>query len=563
MIEGIAISNIGVIESAHLNFSSGFNCLTGETGAGKTMVLTALGLLLGGRGDSGAVRHGSDQLRVSAEWSLPAESSVGELVNRIGGDFQDGHLTVNRSLTADGKSRVSIGGAVAPVSALAEIGEQLVAVHGQSDQLRLRSPIAQREALDRFANAELAVPLEAYRSAFQQWREALKRLERLRNNSSADQARAVELREFLNQMETHEPAPGELDELQVRIQKIESVAALSEAAALAHEALSSTEREVDASTLVGQARRALESMANKDAEMASLAERSADLALALADLSADLSRYLSALEVSPGELDRLQERRSLLNSLCRRWGGTLEELIEREALAQTELLDLEAGDDQIEKLEQLVADQESQLAALAGEVSLIRTRAASQLSAQVTAELKELALGGAVFEVSISRDSDFDANGIDSIEFLLAPHAGSSPRPLHKGASGGELSRVMLAIELVLADEHQSSTMVFDEVDSGVGGKAAVELGRRLQRLARTTQVIVVTHLPQVAAFADNQLRVLKASDGSVTSSSVIQLDREGRVEELARMLSGEPESEVAREHAEQLLKNAEQAKLG
>lgn len=562
MIEGISISNIGVIESASLNFSSGFNCLTGETGAGKTMVLTALGLLLGGRGDSGAVRHGSDQLRVSAEWALPTRSTVAEMVDRIGGDFQDGHLTVNRSLTSDGKSRVSIGGAMAPVSALAEIGEQLVAVHGQSDQLRLRSPLAQREALDRFAHAELSTPLQAYRSAYQQWREALKRLDRLRNNSSADQARAIELREFLNQMEAHEPAEGELDELQVRIQKIESVAALSEAATLAHEALSSTDREVDASTLVGQARRALESVASKDSEIAALASRSSDMAMAMSDLAADLSRYLATLEVSPGELDRLQERRSLLNSLCRRWGGTLEELREREVLAQSELLDLEAGDDQIEKLEQLVVAQESQLSALAGEVSSIRARAAAELATQVTAELKELALGGAVFEVSVTQGTDFDSNGLDSIEFLLAPHAGSAPRPLHKGASGGELSRVMLAIELVLADEHQSSTMVFDEVDSGVGGKAAVELGRRLQKLARTTQVIVVTHLPQVAAFADTQLRVLKASDGSVTSSSVVALDRQGRVEELARMLSGEPESDVAREHAEQLLKNAEQAKL-
>lgn len=557
MIDQISISNIGVIEAASLELSPGFNCLTGETGAGKTMVLTALGLLLGGRADSGAVRHGSEQLRVSASWSLGELPVVAEKVAELGGDFQGGELVVNRSLSAEGKSRVSIGGASAPVSALADIGENLVAVHGQSDQLRLKSPVAQREALDRFASAELLETLEAYRQGFKQWRDTQRRLERLRNSSSADQARALELREFLNQLEAAAPTPEELDELQLRIQRIESVAALSEAAVLAQDLLSSTEREADALGLIGQVRRALDSVAAKDNEIANLALRAGEVSALLTDLASDVSRYVSGLEVSPGELDRLQERRAALNSLCRRWGGTLPELIERSKNAANDLMDLESGDEQFEKLEQLEADQLSQISHLASELTAVRIAAAEKLGSAVTSELKELALGGAEFVVRVVATQDFDSNGRDSVEFLLAPHPGAAPRPVHKGASGGELSRVMLAIELVLADEHQLPTMVFDEVDSGVGGRAAVELGRRLKKLSKSTQVIVVTHLPQVAAFADTQLKVTKSSDGLVTSSSVVRLQDSERVTELARMLSGDTESDVALGHAEQLLQNA------
>ena len=560
MIDHISISNIGVIEAASLELSPGFNCLTGETGAGKTMVLTALGLLLGGRADSGAVRHGADQLRVSATWSLGDLQVVAEKVAELGGDFQGGELVVNRSLSAEGKSRVSIGGASAPVSALAELGENLVAVHGQSDQLRLKSPAAQREALDRFASAELQETLEAYRQGFKQWRETQRRLERLRNSSSADQARALELREFLNQLEAADPKPDELDELQLRIQRIESVAALSEAAVLAQDLLSSTEREADAIGLVGQVRRTLDSVAAKDGEIAGLALRAGEVSALLTDLASEVSRYVSGLEVSPGELDRLQERRASLNSLCRRWGGDLAELLERSKSAVNELMDLESGDEQLEKLEQLEADQLAQISHLATQLTTIRTSAAEQLGAAVTTELKELALGGAEFVVRVLATEDFDSNGRDSVEFLLAPHPGAAPRPVHKGASGGELSRVMLAIELVLADEHQLPTMVFDEVDSGVGGRAAVELGRRLKKLSKNTQVIVVTHLPQVAAFADTQLKVTKSSDGLVTSSSVVRLKDAERVTELARMLSGDTESDLALGHAEQLLQNARQS---
>lgn len=562
MIEQLSISNIGVIESATLELSPGFNCLTGETGAGKTMVLTALGLLLGGRADSGTVRHGADQLRVSANWSVAGLTDVAAKVAELGGDFQNGDLVVNRSLSAEGKSRVNIGGASAPVSALAELGENLVAVHGQSDQLRLKSPAAQREALDRFAKEDLSQVLLAYREGFRQWRDTQRRLERLRNSTSADQARALELREFLNQLEAADPKPDELDELQLKIQRIESLAALSEAASMAQELLSSTERDADAIGLVGQVKRSLDSVAGKDEAIAALALQAAEVSTILSDLAAEISRYLAGLEVSPGELDRLQERRAALNSLCRRWGGTLPDLIARSQQAVTDLQDLESGDEQIEKLEQLEVSQLAQISSLATDITLIRRRAGEHLGAAVTVELKELALGGAEFLVQVVEGIEFDSNGRDSVEFLLAPHPGATPRPVHKGASGGELSRVMLAIELVLADEHQLPTMVFDEVDSGVGGKAAVELGRRLQKLSKNTQVIVVTHLPQVAAFADTQLRVTKSSDGSVTSSSVVSLDSTQRVEELARMLSGDTESDVAREHAQQLLQNARQSSL-
>lgn len=550
MIESIAIRNLGVIEQAELDFGPGFTALTGETGAGKTMVLTALGLLLGGRADSGSVRTGANQLFVEGCWRQAA-GKLTERLTELGAEIASDELLINRSVSTEGRSRAAVSGASVPISVLAELAGELVVVHGQSDQLRLRSASAQREALDSFGGEQLASALAAYQQTYRAWRETEARLERLRNASSADAVRAAELRAFLDDLERIKPEAGELQNAIERIERLSNIDSLRANATSAREALSGELGELDAYGLLGVARKQLEQ--SGDSELAQLALTLGEAAELVRDVSGQLASYLAKLELDPAQLEQLQQRRAELSGFSKKYGADLEVLIERAAQAHAELIDLDSGDEQIERLEQLFEAQLAQLGAAAASLTAARKQAAAGLAEQVSAELSALAMSGARFGVAVAQQ-EFDSHGADRIEFLLAPHAGSEPRALAKGASGGELSRVMLAIELTLAGSQAVPTMIFDEVDAGVGGAAAVELGRRLKQLSQSTQVIVVTHLPQVAAFADTQLRVSKDSSGGFTASSVERLDADARVAELARMLSGTPESEVAREHARELL---------
>jgi DNA repair protein RecN (Recombination protein N) len=552
LIESIAIRNLGVIQQAELEFGSGFTALTGETGAGKTMVLSALGLLLGGRADSGAVRSGATQLFVEGRWQLTSDfESLTARLAELGADIETGELLVNRSVSSEGRSRAAVGGASVPVAVLAELAEQLVAVHGQSDQLRLKSATAQREALDAFAGEALSVVKASYQQAYSAWRDTARRLERLKNSSETDRLRAATLREFLNELERLNPQPGELDELISKLERMSNIEALRAEALAAHEALSSDLSDVDAITLLGLAKKQLD--ASSDPLLRNLAAGLVEATELARDTSRELANYLATLDLDPVQLEQLQQRRADLTQFTRKHQRDLDELIASAAGVSAELLDLDSGDDQLERLDQLAEAQLSQLGVAAKELSAARTVAAAALARGVSEELAALAMGGSSLSVSVT-GQDFEAHGADKVEFLLAAHPGAEPRPLGKGASGGELSRVMLAIELVLAGNGQLPTMIFDEVDAGVGGAAAVELGRRLRKLSESTQVIVVTHLPQVAAFADTQLRVSKDSSGGFTASSVEQLDGEERVLELARMLSGNPDSDVARTHARELL---------
>jgi DNA repair protein RecN (Recombination protein N) len=397
--------------------------------------------------------------------------------------------------------------------------------------------------------------LEQYRVAYDAWRDTERRLERLRGATASDQARAQYLRDFIADMEKLDPQPGELTEIEEQINRLSNVEALRVASATAHSAISAEDGGPDGLSLLGAARRALES--SGDAELMRLAQEVSLQIESLGEVSRSLASYLTDLEADPARLDQLQNRKAELNALCKRHGGELEDLITRRPEAQTELLDLDSGEDQIEKLEQLLEGQLSQLSGVAGLLTAARKQAGVEFSAEVGGELANLAMSGARLDVQITELPNFESHGADRIEILLASHPGAAPRPLGKGASGGELSRIMLAIELVLADKQPLPTLIFDEVDAGVGGAAAVELGRRLQRLAENTQVIVVTHLPQVAAFAHHQIRIKKDSSGGFTVSSASEITGAERELELARMLSGNPESEVALQHARELLRES------
>lgn len=561
VIEEISIRNLGVIEAATLPLGPGFTALTGETGAGKTMVVTALGLLLGARADSAVVRSGAEQALAEGHWLLPTDHPVAAEVEDAGGSVDEADagqsaLVISRAVSAEGRSRAWAGGRSAPVGLLGALGERLVVVHGQSEQIRLRSQTAQREALDRFGGAPIAAALAEYQACHRGWQQAAAELETLVAEQDRRRREADELRAATEEIEAAAPQRGEDLELGERAERLTNLEELRVAASAAHEALSSERFDdaPDALTLVEQARRALERVAEHDAALAPIAETLAALSFQLSDAAVQLSGYLDSLDTDGArELETVQERRAELTGLMRRYGPTLDEVIDRLDLDSARLVELDGDADRIDELRAQVDADQAELERLGGVLSALRVEAGAKLAAQVSDELAALAMPDAELVVEVTDRGEWAASGRDAVAILLRPHRGAEPAPLSRGASGGELSRVMLAIEVVIAASDPVPTFVFDEVDAGVGGASAIEIGRRLARLAETAQVIVVTHLAQVAAFANNHLRVVKEHD-DVTASSVQQLQGDERLREIARLLSGMTDSASALEHAQELL---------
>ena len=563
MIEEISIRDLGVIGEARLPLGAGFTALTGETGAGKTMVVTALGLLLGERSDSGAVRSGSAQAVVEGHWEVPADGLVADRVRDAGGDVDatsDGraHLILGRSVGSDGRSRATVGGRAAPVGVLGELGEHLVVVHGQSEQIRLKSATAQREALDRFAGAPLARLLGDYQEVFQRWQTDRGELDLLIADRDRRQREADELRLAMAEIEAAAPQRGEDVALAEHAERLTNLEDLRLAATEAREAVSAQLGDGDAATtLVDAARRALDRVAAHDPALAPITEQLAAASFALAEISSALSSYLGALDADGArELEVIQERRSTLGSLIRRYGPTLDDVVDYLESGSTRLLELDSDADRITQLGAEVEAGLARVQQLGAELTQLRRDAATRLEAAVSEELRALAMPDARLSIEIT-EREAGVTGRDQVGILLQPHPGTEPRPIAKGASGGELSRVMLALEVVLAGSDPVPTFVFDEVDAGVGGASATEIGRRLARLAESAQVIVVTHLAQVAAFSTNHLVVEKGTDGSVTSSNVRLVHGDERAAEMARLLSGSPDSELALGHARELLELA------
>jgi DNA repair protein RecN (Recombination protein N) len=563
VIEEISIRDLGVIGEARLPLGPGFTALTGETGAGKTMVVTALGLLLGERSDSAAIRSGSAQTVVEGHWVVPTTGAVADRVRDAGGDLDEtadgrAQLILGRSVSAEGRSRATVGGRAAPVGVLSEIGRQLVVVHGQSDQVRLRSAPAQRAALDRFGGAELATVLGDYTAAYHSWQEHRGELDVLIAERDRRAREAEELRAAMAEIEAASPERGEDERLAELAERLSNVEDLRIAATEAREAISSQDftggEAVDALALVDAARRSLERMVGHDPALGAILESATAASFALSEISGQLSSYLGTLDTDGArELEGIQERRAALTALMRRYGPGLDDVIDYLESGSTRLLELDSDSDRIESLGLEVDADRQRLEDLADRLTELRRSAAARLETAVSAELGALAMPDARLAVEVT-EREFGVSGRDEVAMLLQPHAGAEPRPLGRGASGGELSRVMLAIEVVLAASDPVPTFVFDEVDAGVGGASATEIGRRLARLAQSAQVIVVTHLAQVAAFSTNHLVVEKGTDGSVTASSIRLVHAEERTAEMARLLSGQPSSESALAHARELL---------
>jgi DNA repair protein RecN (Recombination protein N) len=579
VLEQMRIRGLGVIEDAVLAFAPGFNAVTGETGAGKTMVVSGLGLLFGDRAESGRVRPGSARAVVEGRLELPESGRAVKRAEEYGAELDPAdpdpagearrELLINRSVAAAGSSgsRAFLGGQAVPVAVLAELAEDLVAMHGQASQQLLRQPARQRDALDRYAGEPAASALARYRGAYQAYKEVCAQLEELTTKAAERFREADSLRYGLAEIEKVDPRPEERDELAADIERLGSAEELRTAAARAHEALSAeeaTETGADTLTLLSQARRALDAAKDKDPALAALAGRLDEAYWQLGEVATDVAGYLAGIEADPARLEYAHGRVADLDALCRHVGRYLAEtepggpnvaeVLDWGEQAALRLAELEGDDGRIGELTARREQLHEELGALADRVTELRAAAADSFAAAVGEELAALAMPRARIEVRLKRREEFGSSGRDEVELLLAPHPGAPSLPIAKGASGGELSRVMLAIEVVFAGADPVPTLVFDEIDQGVGGQAAIEVGRRLARLARTSQVIVVTHLPQVAAFADRQLVVAKDSEGGVTSSDVTVVADADRYTEIARMLSGRSESDSAKDHARELV---------
>ncbi len=571
-LEEVRLRGLGVIEDAVLPLGPGLTVLTGETGAGKTMVVQGLSLLFGGRADAGRVRPGAERAVVEGRLVLPVDHPALVRSEEAGAELDDGVLLVARSVGADGRSRAHLGGRAVPVGVLAELGEEVLALHGQSDQQRLLQPTRQREALDRFAGPELLALKERFGTAWARLRSVRGELAALQQQAADRTREAEQLRAGLSAVEELAPLAGEDVALVAELARLGHADALRTAASTAQQDLTGDEagEGLDALQLLSHARRQLEVVAEHDAELASLAGRAREIGVLAADLAQDLASYAATVEADPMRLAAGQDRLAALTGLARRHDVEGADGLRAWASeASDRLLGLDRTDDDLAALATERDQLTKELGELAAALTAAREAAATRFGERVTAELQDLAMPHARVVARVSQRPDEgglpvgDAvlragpEGVDDVELLLAAHPGAPERPLAKGASGGELSRVMLAVEVVFAGADPVPLMVFDEVDAGVGGAAAVEIGRRLARLSEKHQVVVVTHLPQVAAFADRHLHVVKDTDGAtLTRGGVTVLEGEARVAELSRMLAG-LDSGLARAHAEELLAQA------
>lgn len=573
MLAEMRIQGLGVIDDATLELDPGLTVLTGETGAGKTMVVTGLALLGGGRAEASRVADGAR--RAVVEGRFTADPAALQLADEVGADADDdGTLIAARTVSADGRSRAHLGGRSVPVGVLGRLADVTLAVHGQNDQLRLLKPAEQRALLDRFAGDAVGKPLELYRSTRAEWQRVVAELAERRDGARRLAQEADLLRHGLTEIAAVAPRPGEDRELSDLGRRLAAADDLRATATVAHVALVGAEElgesEVPgALALIGEARHRLTGAG--DPELTALDSRLGEALALLADVGTELTGYLDRLDADPERLAAVLSRQAELKALTRKYAADIDGVLAWADEAQARLDNIDTSDEALAGLAALRDSLAVELAEHAAAVTAARTEAARRLADDTTAELGGLAMPDARLLVSVApREAASGAadalrvgqatlvagaDGVDDVELRLVAHAGAGPQPLHKGASGGELSRVMLALEVALAGADPVPTMVFDEVDAGVGGRAAVEIGRRLARLAARHQVIVVTHLPQVAAYADRHLVVDKSTrGGGVARSSVRTLAEGDRIAELSRMLAGLDDTDTGRAHAEELL---------
>lgn len=555
MIRSVRIRGLGVIDETVLEPSSALTAVTGETGAGKTMVVTGIGLLLGDKADTGLVRHGCDRAVVEAVLDTPDAGRVSEL----GGTVEDGEVICARHITSR-RSRALLGGAQVTANQLAHIVGDQVTIHGQSEQVRLVDAARQLDVVDRAAGDELAGHLSRHAQLWSEFRAASQRLQRLNEDRAGAEMEREVLTRRVGEVDAVDPKPHEDDDLIAEIAGLQAAQSIREslnkADVLLNGVETSTGPQPGALALLEQAVHELDGTGDADPRAAELAERARQMSYDLTDLAASVAGHAARAEADPQRLEELGGRLAAIQRLLRARTTTLDDLLESTAADRHRLAELDPGATDLDSLGQQVEQLRSELRRSADHMSAVRRRTAVRLAAEVRPELAALAMPHARLEFRVE-PAPMGPRGADSVTIMLAANPGSDLAPLAKAASGGELSRVRLALEVVVAQPQVPQTFVFDEIDSGVGGAVGIEIGRRLRQLARRHQVIVVTHLAQVAAFADTHVVITKASDGAVTSSGLREVTGSEREIELSRMMSGMVDSESGLEHAHDLLREA------
>ena len=571
MINDLRIQNIGVIEDVSLEMSKGFTVLTGETGAGKTMILTAFQMVIGEKVDSNLVRANEKTAIVEAFIQVPDDKEIRNRLEELDISIEDGGTQLSRTIAREGRGKIILGGRSIPNSALEELTQSSITIHGQGDQVLLNKSSYQRELIDQFAGAKHQNQLIAYQAEFTKFTILKKKLEELKKAGTQNALRISQLQESVKELTE---ANLEIDEeitITERINLINNSEDIFESLALADTLLNGGEDSTSSITnSINQARKSLDSAAAKSERIASLRDQIANLEIEISTLARDVNRDLASLDRDPATIDKLESRRALIKKLLVKYGPTSKEAIEKIAIFNSELAENEDLPTAISNVEKELVSVIKDLSSIGQSLHDNRVKAATDISKSIEKELKSLSIPNARFQVGIETSEDpqgliikldgknqtlhFDNYGVDQITFEFSANPGQPLRPISKVASGGEMSRIMLAIELVFSQSVAAKTMIFDEVDAGIGGAAAIEVGKRLQALAKHHQIVVVTHLPQVAAFADKHLKVEKSASGNVTTSSVTELDQKARVTEIARMMAGIEDSTSALEHARELL---------
>jgi DNA repair protein RecN (Recombination protein N) len=552
MLLELVVENYAVIERARVRFHPGLNLLTGETGSGKSIVVDALGLLLGGRASADAVRRGADRARIAGIFDVTGHAPIRQLLEPLGFETEDGELLIEREILAEGKSRAYIGSRPAAASLLKDLAPALADIHGQHDQQLLFREDAQREMLDAFAGTRDL--LGRVGALFGQWRAAGVELEEL-ERSGQERLRLADLWQFQRrEIESANLEPGEDLALENERRVLLNVQRLEETAGAAYASVYDSPE--SAVTLTRTALKRVEEVCRIDGSLDSVREHLRSAGLSLEEASYALRDYLGRLEANPARLEEIESRLAAIDRLKRKYGQSVAAVLGFLDEVRGHLAAVENTGERIEQLRGLRAGYASEFESLAAELTRLRTAAARCLAKQVEAELAQLAMERTVFRIEIA-PADWSAYGADRVDFLVSPNPGEPPRPLEKVASGGELSRIALALKTCLTAPRPAlvRTLVFDEVDAGVGGSAAEGIGRRLKKLAASNQVLCVTHLPQIASFADHHYRVEKREAGGRAVAEIEELDSASRTREIGRMLSGHKLTPEALKHAEQLIR--------
>lgn len=545
MLLQLDIENVAVFEKASVTFESGLNVITGETGAGKSLLINSLNLVLGCRGAHGLIRSGADFAAVNASFF---DKNVDSVLTENGIECDDGNIIISRRLYRDGRNQCRINGASVPVSLLREIGKKLVAIHGQRDNAVLLSAPGQLSFVDSFSGSgEL---LNQYREAYKNYKSAERSLAQMQSDES-ERAREIDFLSFQVDEITHaELTDGEEDELLKRRKVLDNAETLSDLSREMQQLICGDRGVRDS---LYSALRSGERLSEIDDSLKGCTERLTDIYYELEELGRDISAYSSSVDFNPRELDEIEDRLAVINSLKRKYGGSLEAVIAYGEKSQARLAELMSYDDNLSALEKEAAEQKKEAERLGAELAAVRTKGAEKLASAINAELATLDMSEARIVFAFT-DCGLSEHGTQNVEMLFSSNPKSAPAPIEKIASGGELSRIMLALKSVFSDFDKTPTLLFDEIDTGVSGRAAEKIAAKMRRLAGAYQLICVTHLPIIAAAGTNHLLIEKCVDSGGAATSVYPLAPEKRAAELARMISGDNITDVSLENARQML---------